>query len=85
MSLVDNHPRQNSQNNAFVPSLMLSAAENIDLFLADLETKEPQLTQLLRQNLKKILPLPEETTDRTSARIAFNSAIAMALAQASDI
>jgi hypothetical protein len=56
----------------------LSPEENIELFFNHLEQRDLEMTQLLRDNIEKLLPLPSGQ-GRRAAREAFNRAIREAL------
>lgn len=51
---------------------------NIALFLAHLTDDYPSFAALLKENLKEVLPLPDEAR-RAAARMRFNTAIGEAL------
>lgn len=53
--------------------------ENIEAFLQHLEAEFPQLTVLLREALKCLLPLPEPGADRNTRRREANRRIIEAL------
>ena len=51
-------------------------AQNIESFLDDLESREPELTPLLRMALEVVLPLPPPGQDRNSKRQRANELVA---------
>ena len=59
----------------------LSPQANIERFYKYLEKIDQEMTQVFRANIDKLLPLPADSQGRTSARIAFNAAVADALAK----
>ena len=52
-----------------------TAQQNIEDFLAQVESNNGTLGQLLRKHLKNMIPLPEEPNKRSAARAAFNGEI----------
>ncbi len=52
-----------------------SSKENIDNFLAHLETVDAEFARLLKRNIGELLPLPEQSGARTRARKAFNAKV----------
>jgi len=59
----------------------LSPHANIERFFKYLEKIDQEMTQVFRANIDKLLPLPADSQGRTSARMAFNTAIVDALAK----
>lgn len=52
-----------------------SAQENIDLFIVLMGLVDEEMTKLLVGNMDKMTPFPDQGSQRTAARIAFNKAI----------
>ena len=59
----------------------LSPQANIERFYKYLEKIDQEMTQVFRANIDKLLPLPADSQGRTSARMAFNTAVVDALAK----
>ena len=56
----------------------LSTKDNIEKFLAHLDTIDLDMSSLLRANISSLLPLPEGL-DRSTRRTKFNQAISAGL------
>lgn len=56
-----------------------SPAENIERFLEDLESREPEMVPLLREALEILLPLPPQGLDRNAKRQRANQLVRGAL------
>ncbi len=52
-----------------------SVQENIASFFILLNLVDEEMTNLLIGNIKKMIPLPQQSSQRTNARIAFNEAV----------
>lgn len=53
----------------------LSSEENIEAFFVNLENTNPQLTSILKKNLKFVSPFPSEDKDRRGATSKFNESV----------
>jgi len=54
---------------------LLTSQENVELFFTHLESIDSEMVILLKNNLEKIFPLPNNPSERSSARINFNQEI----------
>jgi hypothetical protein len=52
-----------------------SVQENIDSFFILLKLVDEEMANLLISNIDKMIPLPEEAHQKTSARVTFNEAV----------
>jgi hypothetical protein len=71
--------RPTPQQPDFVPDPNRSIEENIALLWDHLDTKDAQLSAILRGEIGKLEPLPPPGASRTNARRDFNEAVAVAL------
>ena len=56
-----------------------SAQENLDLFFEHLAIVEPRMAGVLRDNIDKLIPLPQVPAQKTGARMSFHEAVIAAL------
>ncbi len=59
----------------------LSAAQNIDAFYKYMESVDAELAAVLKTKLPRMLPLPENTSQRAASRQRFNEAVLSHLEQ----
>jgi hypothetical protein len=57
----------------------LSTDDNIKSFYFYLQNIDPDLAEILKANIGKLIPLPPQGSKRSDARIAFNRAVIDAL------
>ncbi len=62
---------------SFDPNLLLD--DNIALFYKHLESVDAEMAEILKANIAKLLPFPEDAQTRTPLRTKFHSAVATGL------
>ncbi len=69
--------KQTTPTFAFDPNLLPD--ENIGLFYKHLESVDPEMAEILKVNMPKLLPFPEDTQARNPLRTKFHKSVMVAL------
>lgn len=60
---------------AFNFDINMTVEENIELFFTLMKLADEEMANLLISNIDKMTPLPDQSRQRATARVAFNEAV----------